>query len=218
MGIKPISDVQDKPKDSRIIFVIDRSGSMSRIKTDTEGGFTTFVEEQKADGGNVSLTLVEFNTDVDIRYENQPINDVKPYVMCPQGSTALYDAIGTAISQYRGNTDVKTILVIMTDGEENASREYDHFLAKKLITEVQEKEDWNVIFLGANIDVAAYASNLGINGACAAAFSYDSIGATKSMMSISKAVSSSRGISKTYDDGTLINAQNFDLGRLYRES
>jgi len=142
-----------------IIFLLDRSGSMESCWDDTIGGFNSFVTDQKALGGN--LTLVQFDHEYYVAYENVDLKNVKPLTretFKPRGSTALLDAIGKTIK----NTSEVSTLIILTDGHENASREYTKAHVKDLI-EQKTKEGWTVMYLGANQDAFAEAGSMGIH-------------------------------------------------------
>jgi Mg-chelatase subunit ChlD len=142
------------------IFILDRSGSMETCRDDTIGGFNAFLNEQKADGG--TLTLILFDHEYELLYECKPINDVEPLTMqtfVPRGSTALLDAIGRAIKECKTQT-IPTV-VILTDGHENASHTYTKAHIKDLIAE-RQKDGWTFVYLGANQDAFAEASSIGI--------------------------------------------------------
>ena len=142
-----------------LIFLLDRSGSMESCWDDTIGGFNSFVTDQKALGGK--LTLVQFDHEYYVAYENIDLKNVAPLTretFKPRGSTALLDAIGKAI---KSTSEVST-LIILTDGDENASREYTKAHVKDLI-EQKTKEAWTVMYLGANQDAFAEAGSMGIH-------------------------------------------------------
>jgi len=146
-----------------LIFLLDRSGSMESCWDDTIGGFNSFVTDQKALGGK--LTLVQFDHEYSISYENIELKNVTPLTretFKPRGSTALLDAIGKAI---KANTDNQNVtLIILTDGQENSSREYTKSHIKDLI-EQKTKDGWTVMYLGANQDAFAEAGSMGIGAA-----------------------------------------------------
>ena len=206
-------------KKSRIIFIMDRSGSMGNIETEAESGFNTFVEDQAAEPGEATMTLVEFDNKIEVTYQDLDIRQVPKYVIQPRGMTALYDAIGKTVTEYLATDDpeVKTIVQILTDGEENASQYYSQEAVKSLLEKVQAENGWDVMFVGANIDAKQYASNLGISGAHASGFSYDSAGAAAVMKSMSLGASVARGFSKLYDDGTVMNMASLDMTKVYAD-
>ncbi len=161
----------EKPKHIDLVMILDQSGSMHSLTSDTIGGFNAMVNKQRKSGTDVSVTTVLFNDKETTLYDRKPIADVpelteKEY--SPQKMTALLDATGntlTRMQKMKGINDKgnKVIVVLITDGMENASKEYKRADVKKIISDLQEKQDWEFIFLGANIDAAAEAGNLGIN-------------------------------------------------------
>ncbi|MFC4801646.1 VWA domain-containing protein [Neobacillus sp. GCM10023253] len=158
---------------TEIIFLLDRSGSMAGLESDTIGGFNGFIEKQRKLEGEILVTTVLFDDQyeilwngVDARQAN--LTDQEYYV---RGMTAMLDAVGKTILDvgYRlSKTDEnkrpgKVIFVITTDGMENASSEFTYEKVKELIRHQQEKYNWEFIFLGANIDAAKEAESLGID-------------------------------------------------------
>lgn len=158
----------------QITIVIDRSGSMSGRRMDVIGGFNSFLEEQKVQRNDYNLNVVQFDDQYDVIVRNKNILEVQPLTestYVPRGSTALLDAIGKAIKfteEY--DEDKKVMFVIITDGEENSSKEYSKAWIKDLI---KAKEDlgWQFIYMGANQDAFAEASNIGLSAASAVNFS-----------------------------------------------
>ena len=156
-----------------LIFVLDMSGSMYGLTDDTIGGFNSMIDKQKKEDGEVVVTTALFNDKVKFIHDRFDINDVKPmddrqYVA--GGCTALLDAVGTAIQKEvavqrnlpETSRAEKVIFVIITDGYENASREYSYNDIKKMIESEQEKNGWEFMFLGANIDAASEGAKIGI--------------------------------------------------------
>jgi len=144
-----------------LIFVLDRSGSMYALEKDTIGGFNSFIEKQKKEEGNTYVTTILFNNNYDILYERKPIQEIKKLTTEEYyvgGTTALLDAVGNAITTLDRKTNNKVLFVIMTDGLENASREYTKEQVKNLIN----NHDWEFIFLGADIDAYTEANYIGI--------------------------------------------------------
>ena len=140
------------------VFLLDRSGSMESCWTDTIGGYNSFVESQKGQGG--TMTLFQFDHEILESYKDVPIDEVNPLTMktyTPRGSTALLDAIGKVIKDGGDNR----VVIILTDGYENASRTYTKAHIKDLIT-AKEKEGWQFMYLGANQDAFAESESLGI--------------------------------------------------------
>jgi len=156
---------------TEIIFLLDRSGSMSGLERDTIGGFNSFIEKQCQLEGKVALTTVLFDDKYELLWNGVDASTVKltskEYFV--RGMTALLDAVGKTIlavdhrlSKEEKKPD-KVIFVITTDGMENASRECTYDKVKEQIKHHQEKNNWEFIFIGANIDAAKEADSMGIN-------------------------------------------------------
>lgn len=193
---------------TEIVFILDNSGSMAGLISDTIGGFNAMIEEQKKQSGDVLVSTVLFNTTSTVLHDRVELHDVQPltdndYRVC--GCTALYDAVGSAIHhignihKYARNEDVpeKTLFVITTDGMENASRRYTHWQIKEKILRQQEKYGWEFIFLGANIDAAATAGNMGIRADNAVNYNADSRGTEVLYASVSEAVTCARSADRS---------------------
>ena len=135
------------------VFLLDRSGSMQSCRDDTIGGFNSFINVQKEHGGTMTLCL--FDHEFEVVYEKMPIDDVPPLQFVPRGSTALYDAIGNILKMDLPND---TMVVILTDGEENSSTKYTANHIKDLI----EMKPWTFVYLGANQDAMLNSSRIGI--------------------------------------------------------
>ena len=161
----------DKPTHIDLVMILDESGSMHSLTSDTIGGYNAMVEKQRKSGTDVSVTTVLFNNKETTLYDRKPIADVpqlteKEYA--PNNMTALLDATGNTLNRMKAVKGIndkgnKVIVVLITDGMENASKEYKRADVKQIISDLQEKQGWEFIFLGANIDAAAEAGSLGIN-------------------------------------------------------
>lgn len=159
---------------SEIICIIDRSGSMGIIIDDAIGGFNHFLDEQKKLTGKAALTYVQFNSELEVIHENKPLQDVEPInknTYNPSGVTALLDAVGETID-FTGqrlagipeeNRPEHVIVAILTDGHENASKNYTLSKVRKMINHQKENYSWEFIFLGANQDAFAEAAKMGID-------------------------------------------------------
>lgn len=192
----------NKPKDVELVFILDRSGSMGGLESDTIGGYNSMLSKQKKEKtGKVSVTTVLFDDQYELLYNQVPIEKVSPmteeeyYV---RGSTALLDAIGKTVMQVKANQDKKEIkdkvlFVIITDGMENASREYRADQIKKLIEERKEKDNWEFLFLGANIDAIGAAKDIGIDSSRAVRFKSDKKGTAKNYEVLNEAIKEIRG-------------------------
>ncbi|WP_102028862.1 vWA domain-containing protein [Salirhabdus sp. Marseille-P4669] len=156
---------------TEIIFLLDRSGSMAGLEQDTIGGFNALLDRQCDIPGEIKVTTVLFDNEYEVLWNGANAREVRltdrDYYV--RGTTALLDAIGKTIVdvQYRHSTSNESpehvLFVITTDGMENASREFTYPKVQEMITKQQEKQGWEFIFLGANIDVAKEAENIGIH-------------------------------------------------------
>lgn len=208
---------------TRIIFVLDRSGSTSKIAEEMIGGFNSFVRSQQEIPGEATMTLVQFDDEYLVSYRDVPVEEVPELTaetFVPRGMTALYDAIGRALVVGRETNDpeVKTIVAILTDGEENASREFEQTGVKNIITNVQNRLGWEVLFIGANIDVQKYSNSLGLKAGSAVRFDATMKGASDAMTTVGMATSVLRGVSIDYGDGEVATASNLHLDKLYKKA
>lgn len=187
---------------TEIIFLLDRSGSMGGFESDTIGGFNAFIEKQRQLEGETIVTAVLFDDKYEILWNGIAANKArlteKDYYV--RGSTALLDAIGKTIFDvgYRlsktseHEKSSKVIFVITTDGMENASREFTHEKVRELIKHQVEKYSWEFIFLGANIDAAKEAHNMGIDINNAYSFEASKVGVESMYNMVCEAVSERR--------------------------
>lgn len=187
---------------TELVFILDRSGSMSGLEGDTIGGFNSLLEKQKGEPGAAVVTTVLFDNHYELLHDRidlagvAPITDREYYV---RGSTALLDAIGrTLVKTERAQANTleamragKTLVVIITDGMENASREYTAEKVRAMI-ERQKERGWEFLFLGANIDAVDVASRYGVDPDKAARYSATSAGTRLNYDVISDATSALR--------------------------
>ena len=170
---------------TEIAIVLDRSGSMASIKTDTIGGFNEFLKTQQAVPGEARLSLIQFDHEYERVYIGLPIQDAKPLdetSFVPRGQTALLDAIGITIVELgqrlaampEAERPGKVVFVILSDGYENHSKEYSKQKILELIKQQSEVYKWEFVYLGANQDAIAEAGQLGIVAANALTFVADS--------------------------------------------
>ena len=172
---------------TEIVFILDRSGSMSGLESDTIGGFNAMIEKQKKAPGEALVSTILFDNVSEVIHDRVNIRDIKPMTerdYCVRGCTALLDAIGSAIHhignvhRYARREDVPehTLFVITTDGMENASRRYSADKVKAMIERQKSKYGWEFLFLGANIDAVETAQHFGIGADRAVSFMSDHIG------------------------------------------
>lgn len=177
-----------------VTVVLDRSGSMAVVRKDTEGGFDTFVEEQKKAKGEALLTLVQFDNFYEFVYQGKNIQEVEPLKLTPRGGTALLDAMGRAINETgerlskmpEASRPGKVIFVIMTDGQENASAEFSKSKINEMIKHQRETYNWQFVFLGANQDAIHEAGALGILAQNAMTYGHNPMGVKMSMQATAK--------------------------------
>jgi uncharacterized protein YegL len=188
-----------------IVFVLDRSGSMSSIKSEAIGGFNGFVEAQKKAPGAARLSLVLFDHEYQLAYDAVPLGEVQPLdasTYVPRGTTALLDAVGRAIDD-TGNRLASTpeaerpglvMVCILTDGHENASQDYTRERVKAMTQHQQQVYNWEFRYLGANQDAFAEASKLGVQQQHAASFAPTSSGARAAFSVMDSQVLASRRV------------------------
>ena len=196
---------------TEIICIIDRSGSMEPITTESIEGFNNFLNEQKREEGTASVTLYLFNNKLNLIYENLSINSI-PYLdqnnYIPDGGTALLDALGTVIDSTGvrlSNTPEprrpeKVLICILTDGQENQSRIYSRAEILKKITHQTVNYNWIFVFLGANQDSFSEAEKIGISKDYTSGFNSSKTGTTAGFKKLSKMTSSARKGEKFIDD------------------
>ena len=188
---------------TELVFILDKSGSMGGLEKDTIGGYNSMLEKQKAVPGECLITTVLFDNDYELLHDRIDIRAVSPNTekeYAVGGSTALLDAIGRTIHKI-GNAQMNTaddyraekvMFVIITDGEENSSREYSAEKVKAQIQRQKEKYDWEFIFLGANIDAVETAGRFGIAPDRAQNYHADSEGTALNFRVMSDAVATFR--------------------------
>lgn len=172
---------------TELVFILDKSGSMGGLEKDTIGGYNSMLEKQKTVDGECVITTVLFDNHYELLHDRIDVRAIKPMTeeeYFVGGSTALLDAIGKTIhkigtvqkntaEEYRAE---KVMFVVITDGEENASRRYSAAQVKEMINRQKEKFGWEFIFLGANIDAVETAGHFGIDADRAVDYVPDSEG------------------------------------------
>ena len=190
-----------KKEDNRItevVFVLDSSGSMNSLCEDTIGGFNSILSEQKEKDGRAFITTILFNGSCWYLHDHldiQLVDSITNKQYRAAGCTALYDAIGQAISKLDGITacekDADIMMVIITDGLENSSRQYEGGQIRKLV-EARKEKGWEFLFLGANIDSFAVSEGLGIERNRTANWKADAKGVNVSYQALNMIISGFR--------------------------
>ena len=188
---------------TEMVFILDRSGSMSGLEADTIGGFNAMIRRQKAEEGEALVTTLLFDDRVQMLHDRLELKEVpamteKEYSV--RGCTALLDAVGSAIChianihKYSRPEDLpeRTVFVITTDGMENASRSYSAEKLRQMIEKEKTKYGWEFLFLGANIDALSAAGSLGIEEDRAANYMPDSRGTRLNYEALGCAISALR--------------------------
>ena len=188
---------------TEIVFILDRSGSMSGLESDTIGGFNSLIAKQKKEEGEAYISTVLFDDVTEVLHDRRSLEQIKPlteedyYV---RGCTALLDAVGGAIHhignvhKYARDEDrpEKTLFIITTDGQENSSKHYSYKQVKHMVERQKERYGWEFLFLGANIDAVAEAERFGIRRDRAVNYHADCAGTAVNYKALSKAVSKVR--------------------------
>lgn len=188
---------------TEIVFILDRSGSMSGLESDTIGGFNSMVEKQKRENGEALISTVLFDDESEVIHDRVDIQKIRPMTekdYFVRGSTALLDAIGGAIHhignvhKYARPEDVPehTLFIITTDGMENNSHRYTSDKVKQMIERQKSKYGWEFIFLGANIDAVETARSFGISEDRAVNYHADKEGTELNFEVLSDAITSVR--------------------------
>ena len=158
------------PDLTHIEFVLDRSGSMQSIKEDIQGGFDAFIADQRSQPGACTVSLAQFDNEYEIVFTAIDAHEVRPLDLQPRGATAMLDAIGRSIlalgerlaalpESARPGT---VVVAIMTDGMENASREFTHEAIKQLITRQEQAYNWQFLYMGADQDAIEVGARIGV--------------------------------------------------------
>lgn len=229
-NIKPVAKkARTSKKTTRIIFVLDKSTSMGVVRQETIDGFNQFIAEQKKLKGKATFSFCTFDTFAKCHYRNIDIKSVEPLNLStyvPSGWTALYDAVGDMISSHGIPHNGKTILVILTDGDENKSCRYTFSQIQSMITEAQNG-GWEVMYLGSQLGARQTAVNMGIKANNIAAFDVGAKGMSDAIATASLGTSMYRGVTATYFAGgggggggeqKLMSAATFNASELYDDT
>ena len=192
-----------KRKFTEIVFILDRSGSMSGLEADTIGGFNSLIRKQKKEEGKALVSTVLFDDKTEVLHDRKELDKIEPltdkdyYV---RGCTALLDAVGGAI-HHIGNVHKyaraedrpeKTLFIITTDGMENASKRYSYEKVKQMIERQKKRYGWEFLFLGANIDAISVAGQFGIAPEKAVRFHCDEQGTALNYRVLSETIAKVR--------------------------
>lgn len=155
---------------THLYFLLDRSGSMQSIKSDTEGGFAAFIAEQRAAAGQCRVTLAQFDNAYEVVFSGVPVEEVPALDLQPRGSTALLDAMGRLVTSAGAELAAMqederpgtVIVAVMTDGHENASEEWTHPAIKALVEQQTTDYAWQFLYMGADQDAIEVGASLGV--------------------------------------------------------
>ena len=209
---KHTSDCDGTPAEPvQIICILDRSGSMAKLAEDTIGGYNSFIEKQKQTPGKAEVTTILFDNKYEVISEAVDINEAKTLTSeeyFARGTTALLDALGMTITNTLGKMEKEKIcpakrrvlIMIMTDGLENASVEYNKASVKNLIDSTTKEYNWNYIFIGANMDSVSEAESIGISAKRAANYSHDRDGVQRSFSMMNSAAKEMRETGSVGED------------------
>ncbi|MBJ7341189.1 vWA domain-containing protein [Mycolicibacterium sp.] len=189
------------PQRTLIAVLLDRSGSMESIKSDTEGGFNAFIAEQAQQPGEARVTLAQFDTEYEVVYAHRPIAEVPRLELQPRSMTALNDALGRLITDVGAELAAlpeaerpgQVIVLVMTDGLENSSVEWTHEAVRAAVKRQEREYAWDFVFLGANIDAVAVGQNLGFSPDKSLTYAASDQGVASAMASTTAYVSRKRG-------------------------
>ena len=196
---------------TELVFILDRSGSMAGLESDTIGGFNSMIEKQKRQDGKCYVSTVLFDDESKVLHDRLKLADIPVMTdtdYTVRGCTALIDAIGGAIHhignihKYARREDVPehTMFVITTDGQENANHHYTGAQVRKMIEHQKNKYGWEFLFIGANIDAVETAERYGISKERAVNYNADEKGTQVLFKSVSEAISGLRARDKLNED------------------
>jgi uncharacterized protein YegL len=219
---------------TEVVFILDRSGSMSGLESDTIGGYNSMLEKQKREEGEALISTVLFDDRTEILHDRRDLKKVeritdKEYYV--RGCTALLDAVGGSIHHIsriqkempEEERPEKTLFIITTDGMENASRQYSYDKVKKMVEKKKKKQHWEFIFLGANIDAVEVAGRFGVEASRAVRYECDSqgtalhFGVMSKLVSCARACSSAEGMKEAFDDDDMLAPIRADYEARHKE-
>lgn len=206
---------------TELVFILDRSGSMSGLESDTIGGFNSLIEKQRKQDGECYVTTVLFDNELETLHDRLSLSEIKPMTdsdYTVRGCTALIDAIGSTIEHIEGihkyarGEDVPehTMFVVMTDGLENASRRYSSGEVKRMIERRKEADGWEFLFIGANIDAVETAKHFGIDEDRAVNYHADKKGTSVVYETVARAVGAVRARKSLKSDWCAEIAEDYE--------
>ena len=218
---------------TEIVFILDRSGSMSGLEADTIGGYNSMLEKQKKEEGEALISTVLFDDRTEILHDRKNLDEVKNITdkeYFVRGCTALLDAVGGAIHHIgriqkempEDERPEKTLFIITTDGMENASRNYSYDKVKKMVEKKKKKTHWEFVFLGANIDAVEVAGRFGVAANRAVRYECDSVGTAlnfdvmSKMVSCARACKSAKMMEEAFDDDEMLAPIQADYKKRHR--
>lgn len=183
---------------ANIFFILDKSGSMNRLRQQAITGFNSYIASQRALPGETRLTFVQFNENREVIYEAQNVKEVPELdgtTYIPDGYTALNDSVGFVLSKYlpKCSPDETNVVAILTDGQENASKEYSLAQVRGLLAEA-EANGWEVLFLGANMSKDTVVGTYGINSSNVSTFDATAKGVSDAFTAMSASTTTYRGM------------------------
>lgn len=196
------------PDYTAVAVVVDRSGSMNSIRVDAEGAINSFIDEQKKQPGKCTLRLAQFDSQYEDVFKSTEIAKVGKYNLHPRGMTALTDAIGRVVTDFgvelaalpEDERPGNVVVVIVTDGGENSSREFTTQQVHDLIKKQTDEYNWNFIFLAAGQDAIAVGGGYGIAAGSTLTYTTDNYAGTVAMASATVSGLRSTGVKRDFTD------------------
>ena len=212
---------------TEIVFILDKSGSMSGLESDTIGGFNSMLEEQREGEGDVILSTVLFDNKTAVLHDRVDIKAVRKLTRNDYkvgGCTALLDALGSSIRHIermqrlmpKSIRPQKTMFVITTDGLENSSHRYTYSNVKQMVEQMREKYNWEFIFLGANMDAINVAADIGIRADRATNYHCDAHGTELNYRVLNRVVTSYRACACAADNDEALRGWDDEIAEDFK--